>query len=128
MRIGSVVAAGLVLLALAAPAAAQQDPFSPRTTPAPTTLAPPPVSQPVSSRTDEGGMSATAKTGLLAAAALFLGLIAAVIVRDARRSSPRRARPRRLEPAGKVSAAPGARGRPTGKASATRRRRRQARR
>jgi hypothetical protein len=130
MRIAWLVAVGLALLALAGPAAAQQSPFGPQPTPSQTTTVTTPTApQPaVDTSSHDTGMSATAKTGLLAAAAVFLALIAGIIVRDARRAAPRRTRARQPVPAGKAPTAPGSRGRPTGKASAARRRRRHARR
>ncbi len=125
-HLGSVLALVVVLvLTPTLPAAAQSSPFTPLLPP-PQAPAPAPVRTPPSSSTDNGGLSAGAKTGLLLAGGLLIAGISWVIVRDARRSAPRRRGAKGGQgdrgPAPKPAAAPGARGRPTGRGGNARKR------
>jgi hypothetical protein len=118
-----------VLAALVAPATTlAADPFGA----SPSDVTPTPDTQTVqtvqSSQSAAGqGLSGSAKTVLLVGAGLLLGGIAFVIVRDSRRSAPKRRHEAAAAGAGRAHprptpAPPGARGRPTGKASAQRKR------
>src|SRR4051812_28342844 len=114
-----------VALALPAAAFAQGSPFTPLPSgPQDTTSnSPVTIGTPTAPNHDDRGGSTTpaARTGLLAAGGVLIALIAPVIVRDARRSAPRRRRAAAPGPPPR-STVPGARGRPTGKASAAKRR------
>lgn len=126
-----------VLALLPAAAARAADPFgatpsnvapTQSQTPATTVVS----SSGTSSNASAGGMSGSAKTALLIGAITLIGGIAFVIVRDARRSTPRHRHASATSGAhggahGDAAARPlapppGARGRHTGKASAERRR------
>jgi hypothetical protein len=87
--------------------------------PPPLTEDPPPPPPPPPDQFDDGGLSTRQKVLIFGAAALVLGLIAFVIVRDARRAAPVDERPR-------GSAAGGERG-TTGSAKSARERERQQR-
>jgi len=86
------LAAVLVILVVGfAPAAVAQAQLGPDV-PAPLTEPPPPP--PAPNEFDEGGLSTLQKVLIFGAAALVLGVIAFVIVRDARRAAPPDERPR----------------------------------
>lgn len=127
MRRLATLLALVLTLALPALASAQSSPFTPLPT-APQQQAPAPVTTPPSSTasSDNGGLSGGAKLGLLLAGAALIAGISWVIVRDARRSAPQRRMGRGTEagrpPVPKPAAAPGARGRPTGRGGAARKR------
>jgi hypothetical protein len=128
LRVPALIAVALALIAPATAVAA--DPFGAN----PSDIQPTQqtTTAPVTTTTSAGSsnLSGGAKTALLVGAGVILFGIAFVIVRDARRSAPDR---RRAHAAAAAKAgvphpaatppAPGARGRPTGKASAERRRR-----
>ncbi len=129
MRRPLLVLALCALVLAAAPAVSRAQgstPLGPLPAPqqTPTTGSP---STPASSSSRSGGIGTGAQIGLFATGALLLAGIATVIVRDARRSAPRSGAERRQKraraPAKPASAPPGARGRPTGKRGAARRRR-----
>lgn len=117
---------GLVLGTAPASLFAQgSGPFSPPPPPQPSLPSTEPTAPAGSS--SRGGIGTGAQVGLFVVGALLLAGIATVIVRDARRSAraagPER-RPKSPSPPVKPTpSAPGARGRPTGKGGAARRRR-----
>lgn len=87
------LAAAFVILVLGlAPAAVAQAQIGPNV-PSPLTEPPPPPPAP-NAFDDDGGMSTLQKVLIFGAAALVLGVIAFVIVRDARRAAPTDERPR----------------------------------
>ncbi len=124
-RLASVL---LVLLSatalLGAPAALAQDsPFAPLPTPAPDT---PPTQTQAPNSTTSKGLGTGATVGLFIVAIVLLTGIAYAITRDARRSAAKteeKRRPKRTA-VPKAPPAPGARGRPSGKGSAQKRRKR----
>jgi len=123
-RTVAAIALGLVL-ALAPGAAAQDSPFGPGpSSGAPAQTTPATTAPASSSSSSGGGLSGGAKLALILGGAVLLGVTAVAIVRDARRSAPgRRGAATRPAPAPRPDS-PGARGRPTGKGSSARRRRR----
>jgi hypothetical protein len=121
-RIPLVLLCALALVA-PAPASAQDSPFAPLPTPAPDTT--PTQTQPSSPSTTSKGIGTAATVGLFVAAIVLLTGIAYVIRRDARSSTAKAEPKRRARPAvPPAPPPPGARGRPTGKASAQKRRKR----
>jgi hypothetical protein len=123
-RLASVLLVLFCLGALAgAPtAAAQSSPFAPLPTPAPD---PTPTQTQAPTTTTSKGLGTGTTIGLIVLAIVLITAIAYAIARDARRSAAKN-EPKRVRPPATPAAppAPGARGRPTGKGGAKKRRKR----